>query len=529
MRGGSIVRQMTRRNNLLRGPFHLLTARRILTLALLPFLLFSCRSAQDADVLTILIEKRMPSLDPRVSSDSAAERFRQLVFNALTRKNERFEPIPDLAASIAVSDDKRVHTFKLRQGVKFHDGRTLTSRDVKYTFDTLIDKSFQSQKRAEVAQMIATIEAPDNDTVVITCGEPCPSLPNTIVPIGIIPDGSGPQQAAKPVGTGPFSFEYYIDDQEVGLVSFADYFEGKSSVAKIHIRISPDSSTRESELRKGSADVAINADLDPVSIESLKQVEGLKVIVGDGTNVAHMGVNLLDPVLKDRRVRQAIAFAIDRQAIIRDILRGQAKLSRSVLPIGVWAYEPASTDYSFDPDRAAKLLDEAGRKSVNGAPRFRLTLKTSTVAVTRKIGEAIQEHLRKVGIELELQPVERQKLTQDMTDGNFQLYLNTLVGGNQSTDIFRYAYFSTSIPPNGQNRSRYSNPRVDQLISESVMAAPDRQKAIFSEVQKTLAEDLPHIYLWYPAAVVIHRDRVSGLTLDPSGDWRALRTVKLQR
>lgn len=523
MRGGSTVRPMTRRNSLSRVP-----ARRILALALLPFFFLSCTSSEDGSILTILIEKRIPSLDPRVSSDSAAERFRQLVFNALTRKNERFEPIPDLAASIVVSDDKKAHTFKLRPGVKFHDGRALSSRDVKYTFDSLIDKSFPSQKRAELAQIIAAIETPDNDTVVITCGAPCPSLPNVIVPIGIIPDGTGAQQATKPVGTGPFAFEHYTDDQEVGLVAFADYFEGKPSIEKIRIRISPDSSTRESELRKGSVDVAINADLDPVSVESLKQVQGLKVIVGDGTNVAHMGVNLLDPVLKDKRVRQAIAYAIDREAIIRDIMRGQAKAARSVLPTGVWAYEPASTDYAFDAERAARLLDEAGRKSVNGAPRFKLTLKTSTVAVTRKIGEAIQEHLRKVGIQLELQPVERQKLTQDMTDGNFQLYLNTLVGGNQSTDIFRYAYYSASIPPNGQNRSRYNNPRVDQLIDESVMATPERQKAIFSEVQKALAEDLPHIYLWYPAAVVIHRDRVSGLTLDPSGDWRALRTVKLQ-
>jgi peptide/nickel transport system substrate-binding protein len=519
---------MTRENSPLRWPCHLLNAGRALVLAVLPFCFVSCSSSHDSGVLTILIEKRIPSLDPRVSSDSAAERFRQLVFNALTRKNERFEPIPDLASSISVSDDKKTHTFKLRSGVKFHDGRALSSRDVKYTFESLIDRSFQSQKRAEVAQIIANVETPDDSTVVISCGAPCPSLPNVIVPIGIIPDGSGAQQATKPVGTGPFAFEYYTDDQELGLVAFADYFEGKPSVEKIHIRISPDSSTRESELRKGSVDVAINADLDPVSVESLKQAQGLKVIVGDGTNVAHMGVNLLDPVLKDKRVRQAIAYAIDREAIMRDILRGQAKAARSVLPVGVWAYEPASTGYAFDPERANRLLDEAGRKSLNGAPRFKLTLKTSTVAVTRKIGEAVQEHLRKVGIQLELQPVERQKLTQDMTDGNFQLYLNTLVGGNQSTDIFRYAYFSTSTPPNGQNRSRYNNPRIDQLINESVMATPERQKAIFSEVQKTLAEDLPHIYLWYPAAVVIHRDRVNGLTLDPSGDWRALRTVKLQ-
>ena len=135
----------------------------------------------------------------------------------------------------------------------------------------------------------------------------------------------------------------------------------------------------------------------------------------------------------------------------------------------------------------------------------------------------MQEQLRKVGIDLELQTLERQKLTQDMIEGNFQLYLNQLVGGNTSTDIFSYAYSSKSIPPNGQNRSRYSNPGVDRLIDESLMASRERQQAIFSEIQKTLAEDLPQIYLWYPSSVVIRRDNIVDLNLDPSGDWRALR------
>jgi len=156
-----------------------------------------------------------------------------------------------------------------------------------------------------------------------------------------------------------------------------------------------------------------------------------------------------------------------------------------------------------------------------------LTLKTSSLSIARKIGEAMQEQMRKIGIDLELQSLERQKLTQDMIDGNFQLYLNQLVGGNQSPDIFRFVYASTSIPPDGQNRSRYANPQIDRLLDEALLADRDRQRKIFSEVQKTLAEDLPQIYLWYPSTVVIRRLRVSTLDLDPSGDWRSLRTVRL--
>jgi len=318
-------------------------------------------------------------------------------------------------------------------------------------------------------------------------------------------------------------FDYYVDDQDLALNAFADYFEGAPKSSRIQVRISPESTTRESELRKGSVDLAINADLDPVSNQSLKDAPGIKVEMADGTNITHLGVNLTDPILKDRKVRQAIAYGIDREAIIRDVYYGQAKPAISVLPTSQWAYEAASKRYDHDPQMAARLLDESGHKAGPDGTRLRLSLKTSTLSIARRTGEIMQEQLRKVGIHLDLQPLERQKLTQDMIEGNFQLYMNQLVGGNQSTDIFSYAYSTKSIPPNGQNRSRYSNPVVDRLIDESLLATRERQQAIFSEIQKTLAEDLPQIYLWYPSSVVIRRDNIIDLNLDPSGDWRALR------
>jgi len=202
------------------------------------------------------------------------------------------------------------------------------------------------------------------------------------------------------------------------------------------------------------------------------------------------------------------------------VLRGQASPARSVLPPGQWAYDPNVTDYKYDPDRAKRLLAEAGRSGL------KLSLKTSPASVSRKIGEAIQEQMRRVGVEIELQSLERQKLTQDMTEGDFQLYLNILVGGNQNPDIFRLVYSSGAIPPNGQNRSRYINPQLDKLLSEAQTASAGRRKEIFSRVQMILAEDLPQIYLWYPATVVIYRDRISNVKVDPSGDWSAIRNMK---
>ncbi len=487
-----------------------------------------CGRGASSDELVMMIEKRIPTFDPRVSSDSAAERMRQLIFNGLTRKNEKFDPAPDLAERFEASPDYRTFTFYLRPNIKFHNGKLLSAADVKYTFQTMLARGFTSDKKAEFIRELASVELGPNENVVIFhCNNPFPGFPNAIVPVGIIPEGTTELQAKRPIGTGPFKFESYTEDQDVVLSAYREYYDGAPGFKTLRVKIIPDNSTRESELRKGSVDLAINADFDPVTVEGLKKAEGIKVEMIGGTNVAHLGVNLQDPILKDQRVRQALAFAIDRETIIRDILLGQARIAYSVLPTSQWAYEPEVEKYPYNPDRAKQLLDEAGRKEKDGQPRMKLTLKTSTISVSRKTGEAMQEQLRKVGVNLEIQSLERQKLTQDMLEGNFQLYLNTSVGGNQSTDFFKFAYASQSAPPNGQNRSRYINPLVDKLLIDSQLANRERQKQIFSQIQKTLAIELPHIYLWYPETVVVRRDRVTNLKLEPSGDWQVVRNVKL--
>ena len=323
----------------------------------------SCSRGGGKNELVMLIEKRVPTFDPRASSDSAAERIRQLIFNSLMRKGENFEPVPDLAESVENSPDYKTFTFKLKPNIKFHDGRRCSSLDVKYTFETMLaDKSLV--KRASFEQDVASIEVIDPLTIVFHCRNPFPSLPNDVIPVGIIPEGSSNQQAKQPLGTGPFKFASSVEDQEIILNAYDQYFQGPPSFNRLRIKIVPDNSTRESELRKGTVDLAINADFDPVTVEALQQAPGVKVIVADGTNLAHLGVNLLDPILKDQRVRQALAYAIDRETIIREVLRGQAKPATSLLPVTQAAYEREVRSYGYDPTQAAQLLDAAGFKSL---------------------------------------------------------------------------------------------------------------------------------------------------------------------
>src|SRR4029453_116904 len=374
-----------------------------------------CRRGAAQGEMAVMLQKRIETFDPRVSSDTAVESMRQLMFNGLTRKDDKFNAVPDLAEKFESSPDYKTFTFYLRPNVRFHNRQALSAADVKYTFDTMLAPGFQSAKRADLERDRVSVETDTVNPLKVTlhCDKPCPGLANTIVPIGIIPEGTSSEQAKRPVGTGPFKFDSYTEDQEVVLTSFDEYFEGASSIKRLAVRIIPDNSTRESELTKGSVDLAINADLDPVTVETLQKTSGLNTEVTNGTNITHLGINLQDPILKDRRIRQALAYAIDREAIIRDVLRSQAFPARSILPPSQWAYEPNVTDYRYDPDRAKRLLAEVGKSNM------KLSLKTSPVSVSRKIGEAIQEQMRRVGVEIELQSLERQKLTQEMTEGKF--------------------------------------------------------------------------------------------------------------
>src|SRR5215470_6059732 len=187
-----------------------------------------CRRGGAQGEMTVMLEKRIETFDPRVRSDTAVERMRQLMFNGLTRKDDKFNAVPDLAEKFEPSPDYKTFTFHLRPNVKFHNRQALSAADVKYTFDTMLAPGFQSDKRADLERDRVSVETDTADPLKVTfrCGTPCPGLANTIVPIGIIPEGTSSTQATHPTGTGPFKFESYTEDQEVILTSNDDYFEG---------------------------------------------------------------------------------------------------------------------------------------------------------------------------------------------------------------------------------------------------------------------------------------------------------------
>jgi peptide/nickel transport system substrate-binding protein len=278
-------------------------------------------------------------------------------------------------------------------------------------------------------------------------------------------------------------------------------------------------------LQKGSADLASNVvTLD--MIHTLESRPNLKVESGPGSPVVYVTFNVTDPLLKDKRVRQAIACAIDRQTIVDAIWRGQARLANTLLPTGHWA--AAANDelaqYPHDVMRAQRLLEEAGFPADKDGVRMRLTLKTSIDETTRLMAAVLQQQLRAAGIRMEIRSAEFGTFYADVTKGAFQIYALRWIGSNEDPDIFRYAYGSGSFPPKGGNRGRYSNPRVDALLTEAA-ASSDRavRKKDYVEVQRILADELPGIPLWYPNNELVHTRRIVNVRPRASGTFDFLR------
>jgi peptide/nickel transport system substrate-binding protein len=491
------------------------------------FFLSGCSHATTSDPssLTFLIESNPANLDPRFATDGNSQHIDGLLFSSLLERDAQMTLHGDLAESWD-APDALTYVFHLRRGVYFQDGRALTSADVKATFDFIRNPANRSPKRGAF-RLVTSIDAPDAATVIFHLKEPYASFTiNVIRPtVGIVPANAGADFARQLIGSGPFRFASQAQDDEVLVERNTSYFRGAPQISRVRFRVVPDALTRALELRKGSADLEIST-LAPDMIPVLAEQPALAVTERPGTNFTYLGINLEDPILAHREVRQALAYATDREALIRYLLHGQAQVAPGTLPPNHWAFESNVAQYSLDGARAEQLLEAAGFARKQNGVRFHVTLKTSTDEQFRLIGAALQEQWRKVGIDLELRPLEFATLLSDALKGNFQLNLLRWVGANNDPDFFEFAFSSKRFPPDGANRGHYRNSRIDALTDQiRVEMDQQKRKELCGEVQKILADDLPYLPLWFSDAVSVHRRSLGELPLSATGDFDFLSTL----
>jgi peptide/nickel transport system substrate-binding protein len=486
----------------------------------------ACASGRDTprDVITLAVTSSPNNLDPRVGTDEVSQKIQQLVFSTLLALNERLEVVGGLATGWT-TPTPTTYLVTLRQGVRFHDGHELTADDVVYTFTSLLAPDFISPRKGAY-RMLDRVRAVDRYTVEFTLKEPFGSFPINLV-LPIVPKDAGPGLRSAPIGTGPYRFVSFAVDDRVVLAPFEDYFGGRPANGGVVLRVVPDDTMRALELRKGTVDLVIN-DLAPDTIHQLRADSALQVVEAPGTDYQYVGINLRDPVLSDVRVRRALAYAVDRDAIVTHLRRGLAQPAVGILPPVSWAFEADVERYPYDPSQAERLLDQAGYRDPDGpgpAPRLRLTLKMSSIEFNRLQGSVLQQDFAKIGVALDVRTYEFATLYADVLKGNFQLFTLQWVGVSDP-DMLRRVFHSKQMPPTGFNRGFFSNAQVDSLIDQATVLTDDgARRALYAEAQRLISREVPYLSLWYKRNVAVARHDLNGIRLSPSADFLFLREV----
>jgi ABC-type transport system substrate-binding protein len=307
----------------------------------------------------------------------------------------------------------------------------------------------------------------------------------------------------------------------------------------VRVRVISDTNALQAELRSRRIDIApLPTSLSPDAIKLLGQDPNLQVLQFTGSNLNLLTFNCSQPPLNDVRVRQAIAYAIDREGMIRDLLLGQGKIAHSILPEESWAYH-AGQKYPFDPAMAKKLLDEAGLRDPDGdGPQMRFAkpvvfkVSGSSVAAKNYAG-VIQNYLKNVGVPVTIETAELNTLFDELRRGSFQISYGQWVGGNQDPIFFKDLFATSEIPTEtraSRNRSRYSNKELDALIAEAVNTF-DRAKAkvLYERIQDIVTRDVPVLPLWYQANIVIAQKNVGNIKVNASGDWGFIKNVTVEK
>jgi peptide/nickel transport system substrate-binding protein len=471
------------------------------------------------------------TLDPRFATDATASQIGDLVFEALTRLDDQSRRVPELAESWEIPNPQ-TYIFHLHDGFRFADGTPVTATDVKATYDSVVDPQTQSPKHAAL-EPIDGIEVLDRLTVRFNLRHAfAPFLNET--GLGILPAAQIARSPTKPLreplGSGPFRLLDFTPDDKVVLGRNPTYALRSPRLAGVVFNVVPDPVTRLLELKRGTLDLVQNA-IDPDSLGWLRRQPDITVVTRPGTSFQYIGMNLRDPRLADVRVRKALAHAIDRNAIVRTILKGLATPATGLLPPTHWAYNAQVQSYGYNPKLAKKLLDKAGYPDPDGdgpAPRFRVSYKTTTVELRRRIAEVLQEQLAQVGIALEIRSYEWATFYSDIRRGDFELYSLAWVG-IEDPDIYYLTCHSSQFPPQGSNRGYFHEETIDQLTEAARGTLdPDERHRLYAEVQHRIAQLLPIIPLWWITNAAAVNHRLQGFEVRPNASYVSLKDAWIE-
>lgn len=473
--------------------------------------------ANAANGLVIVFDGSPTNLDPRLGTDTYSGRIWDMSASGVVKLTPSGDFAPDLAEKWETPDDKTI-VFHLNPNAKFQDGRPVTSKDLRYTFESVMSDALKSPKKSGYTS-IAGFETPDDRTFTIKMKDANAGIFDNLTYMAV-PQNADPNVFAKtPTLAGAYKVTEFKTDERITLQAFDQWVGGKPKIANVTVRIIPDATTRVLEMRRGTVNFEINS-IPYDQVDQFKKSSDFNVQTAHGGAYQYIAFNMRDPILKSKQVRQALAYAIDRDRIVRDLLHGYGQVTETMFPPGHWARNDNLTKYNYDKNKAMQMLDAAGYKDPDGPgpkTRFKLNFRTSTDAEANQQAEMIQQMFREIGVDMQIQTSEFGTFMDDIKNGRFQVF-SLRRAGISDPDFYYTIFHSQSLAPNGQNRGFYVNPRVDQLIMQG-RSTFDRtkRKAAYDEIQKILNDELPYISLYHRDNVAIMRKNIGGFQMYPSG------------
>ena len=492
------------------------------------------------------------NLNPMIQPRTPDSNVQCLIFDYLVIPDENLNYVGDLADSWDISDDGTVYTFHLKEGVKWHDGEDFNADDVIFTLTSLASPEYTGgnegrvmsiagapEYQAGTADSVSGLKKIDDYTVEITLSSPNAAflsnmyvamLPEHILADESPADWGNDDFNRAPIGTGKYKFVEWEAGQYISLERNDEYFGTMPSIENVVVQFGADT-TLVAALLNGEIDVLYN--LPSTEIENVEAVDGVGVYNYEMMSVYYIGLNQLDPDLSDLRVRQALAYALDKQTIVDTVYGETATVANDIFPDNHWSHNPDVTVYEYNPEKAMALLEEAGYTMNDSTGYYEkdgetlhLTYDMSTSTDGRQVAALIQQYWKAIGVEMEVIEQDFATLayskllpnnaTEETTADSFQCY--TLGFGVEADPEEYNAYLSTSTGAGSWNFIHYSNPQVDELFQQQLLETdPEARADCFHQIAAILAEDEPWIPLYNKATSAGLSDRIQNFTADFRG------------
>ncbi len=452
------------------------------------------------------------SLDPHATNDQPSSRVSKQIYSRLVEMNEAMEIVPGLAESWSYVNDTTLE-FKLREGVKFHNGEELKATDVKFTLDRMMD----SKKVAHIIEAVTGVEVIDDYTVQVMTEEPFGPLLShlTHTAASILNEKavteSGDDYGQNPVGTGPYKFVDWAAGDRITLESFAEYFEGEAAIKNVVFRNITEGTNRTIGLETGEVDVAY--DIEPIDKNRVADHDNLQLVEAPSLSYNYIGINTTKGPLADVKVRQAINYAIDVETIVEVVEEGAAELATTPIGPRVFGHNADVEAYGYDVEKAKALLAEAGL-----ADGFDTTIWTNDNPVRMQIAQIVQAQLAEVGINVVIEPLEWGSYLERTAKGEHDMFILGWTTVTADADYGLYALYHSSQHGGAGNRDFYTNEEVNTLLEEGRMATdPEVREEKYGKAQEIIVSEAPDVMLYYKTQNIGAQKNVKGFKLHPAG------------